>query len=622
MLKQFFDLPENSQETWTNKVQERYYQYMQEKGFVSGNAPRKDKDARQKTSGLVDLGLIDRNRRLTEVGQALYEISQNSDFKSDNFLRISKDSFIYLKQILKTSLVVESDTVRPLIVLLYLLSEYDYLTTEEFTFLLPLCTNRENTESIKQKISLLREKQLTIDDIIISVLLSKDNYKKALQVLLDNEVTDDIVCEVGMNRKSRQYDVNYATLYHKLYSVFFEHKIEKTAELLNAIKFVKTGTWWRSYLFNTSTNKAITNNPEKHIRNNVFKECQSVEAFKINFFKLMHLFKAKATLLDYFDLNRRYIKITDIILFEDGEVKLDMVPKHFFKPVITDLYNEAFSSCDLLNKNCSLSDLSSALVYNEKQIMDGLSGELNKSISTMDEAYSIVEGHRYKRLEKLIDDKFSDSNLLTLLEKFDCREDDTISSMVTDNADIPTIFEYILGIVWYKISDRKGKLLDYLKLSLDADLLPVSHAAGGEADIVYQYESTAFYPEHALLLEATLADGTSQRRMEMEPVSRHLGNHLLTNKNVKSYCVFITSRHLNVNVISDFRGRKNLIYCNSKNPDDYIEGMKIIPIETGDLRNIIRQGKKYPELYKRFETAFDSEEMHPKKWYDNFVKIQ
>ena len=69
-----------------------------------------------------------------------------------------------------------------------------------------------------------------------------------------------------------------------------------------------------------------------------------------------------------------------------------------------------------------------------------------------------------------------------------------IYQMVTDSADIPTIFEYILGIIWYKISERTGKILDYMKLSLDADLLPKTHAAGGEADIVYEYEKTKYSP--------------------------------------------------------------------------------------------------------------------------------
>lgn len=622
LLKNFFDLPQNTAQTWENNndLQERYYLYMQEKGFVSGDAQRRDKDARQKTSGLVDLGLVDSNRKLTHAGTSLLELSLSENFASDNFLKIPKDSFIYLKQILKTSITVETDTVRPMFVLLHLLSEFDYLSVDEFTYLLPLCTNAENTIYIKEQIRLLRKNQKTIDDIIISVLNSKENYQKALQYLLENEVTDDVICEVGINRKSHQYDMPYAILYRKLHSVFMDNEQEQIVELLKAIKAIKIGKWWRQYLFDTSNEKAIKNNPEEHINANVFQNCTNEEDFKTVFFKIMHLFKAKATLSDYFDLNRRYIKTTDIILFEDGQIKLDVVPKQFFKSAINQLYQDAFTRCSLLHSNCDLIDISPSLVYNEQQIISNLNSDLGESISTIEEAYSIVDKKRYERFVKLIESKFTDENLLTLLDKFDSRDDDFISNMVTDNADIPTIFEYVLGIIWYKASNKQGKILDYLKLSLDADLLPVTHASGGEADIVYEYSETDSYPEHTLLLEATLADSTNQRRMEMEPVSRHLGNHLLATRNLKSYCVFATN-NLNINVISDFRGRKNLIYCNTQNSDDYIEGMKIVPLETSDLRNIILQGKKYPELYRRFETAYNSNEVHPKTWYDNFVKI-
>ena len=97
LLKNFFDLPQNTTQTWenNNNLQEQYYLYMQEKGFVSGDAQRKDKDARQKTSGLVDLGLVDSNRKLTQAGISLLELSLSGNFASDNFLKIPKDSFIY-----------------------------------------------------------------------------------------------------------------------------------------------------------------------------------------------------------------------------------------------------------------------------------------------------------------------------------------------------------------------------------------------------------------------------------------------------------------------------------------------------------------------------------------------
>ena len=197
------------------------------------------------------------------------------------------------------------------------------------------------------------------------------------------------------------------------------------------------------------------------------------------------------------------------------------------------------------------------------------------------------------------------------------RDDTEIQDMVTDNADIPTIFEYILGIVWYKISNRKGKILDYMKLSLDVDLLPKTHAAGGEADIVYEYEECEAYPKHCLLLEATLSDGTNQRRMEMEPVSRHLGNHILRTNNLNSYCVFVTNE-LNINVISDFRSRKYTPYYDTTNSYKFINGMKIIPLEIENLKAIIKSRSHYETIYKIFEEAFKCT-MAPHKWYSHSI---
>ena len=200
------------------------------------------------------------------------------------------------------------------------------------------------------------------------------------------------------------------------------------------------------------------------------------------------------------------------------------------------------------------------------------------------------------------------------------RNDDEISKKVTDNADVPTIFEYVLGVIWYKVSGYKGRILDYMKLSLDANLLPITHAAGGEADIVYEYNATNDYPAHTLLLEATLADRTNQRRMEMEPVSRHLGNHLLRTKNKSSYCLFATN-YLDKNVISDFRGRKHMVFYDSRDESQYVEGMKIIPLQTSDLRSILIAQKTYSDLYPKYEEAYQNNTpMLPLYWYKKCVQ--
>ena len=621
LLNEFWTLTENRNADWSgnNELQARYYDFMREKGFVEGNAGNKPKDAREKTSGLVDIGLIDDKRKLSDAGKALLRISTENDFSSDNQFQIAKDSFVYLKQLLKTFYEIEGQTVRPFMVLLRLLSIFDYLTLDEYTYLLPLCVGARETIEIVGGITNLRCNNTSIDDIIINRLMNMPNYIVALEYFLENDVTEDLVCEIGLNRKSRQYDKPYFKLYKALLEVFVYGDIDSLSAVYSATKDIKIGKWWRNYLFDTSSEAAIGKFPSTHLKNTVFDDVTSENEFKRAFFKTVHLFKAKATLSDYLDLNRRYIKTTDIVLFEDDTVKLDIVPRHFFKSVIHQLYSDAFTPSELLHENCRMEEISDCLVVSEDTIIEGINEELGINVTTIDAARAALEDNRYHRLQHLIDTKFTDDKLLLLLDCFEARKDTEIRSIVTDNADVPTIFEYVLGILWYKASERQGKILDYMKLSLDADLLPKTHAAGGEADIVYEYPSTENYPEHTLLLEATLADSTNQRRMEMEPVSRHLGRHLIRTGNLNSYCVFATN-YLDINVIADFRGRKSIPFYDSQDYSKSVNGMKIISLQTSELKKIVTKGKTYKELYPIFEEAFNST-LPPHEWYENCIKI-
>ena len=138
-LDDFWKIPENANQGWEKKymapgqadiydIKNRYYDFMRERGLTTGDDSIKYKAAREKTSGLVDLGLINENHRLTDVGRRILEISQSEDYKSDNQLLISKDSYVYLKQLLKTFIKTDGIIVRPFVVVLYLLSKLDYLT--------------------------------------------------------------------------------------------------------------------------------------------------------------------------------------------------------------------------------------------------------------------------------------------------------------------------------------------------------------------------------------------------------------------------------------------------------------------------------------------------------------
>ena len=623
LLRYFWAKPALTNQQWSENesLQEQYYDYLKEVGFIEGEAQRKAKDAREKTSGLVDLGLIDDERRLTEAGNALLQIALNADFNTNNLLQIPADSFIYLKQLLKVYSPIDNGYVRPYIVMIMALNRLGELSFDEFTYLLPLAINETKTQEVFGSIESIRRGNGTIDETIINILMDMPNYREALDILLKSDVTENVITEVGMNRKSRSYDKPYFKLYKALQDVIDTRSDEAAINLFNATKSIsgKSKIFWKQYLFNTSLTSKVNKEgfATVNIRAHIFN-CSDETEFKTEFFKLMHLFKAKSTLSDYFDLNRRYFRTTDTILFQDDKVKFDIIPNCFFKISEQNLTALAYISDDNLSSNISLESIVGAQIT-ENQIFAKVEEIYGVQVRNLYDVQAFVDRERYERFNAMVDSKFTDEKIIELMSAFEDRRDGDIQSMVTNNADVPTIFEYVLAVAWYKISGRKGKVLEYMNLSLDADLLPVTHAAGGHEDITYKYEATEDYPAHTLLLEATLASSTNQRRMEMEPVSRHLGDYLLSHTDEQAYCLFATT-YLHVNVISDFRMRKSNPYY-SVDGTRFVEGMKIIPLQTSEIKTIIKKRLMYNKLYKMFEAAFTAITA-PNKWYKHEVEEQ
>ena len=484
-------------------------------------------------------------------------------------------------------------------------------------YLFPLCINKETTEFIENKLSKFRGKNVNIGEIVTEIFMQQQNYKDALDYFIAEEsVTEETFCKIGLNRKSKDYDRAYFPLYNAIKKVYFDDDKSPNAimELYEASGIGNVKTHWRKFLFKTSSSTSIKKSPLEQLRTtNMFTNLEDEKVFKTVFFKTMHMVKVERTLEDYFDLNRRYLKISDTLLFADEQVKFDVIPKYYFSLLSDEFYNLAFVKSDKLADLQSLEEISPLLKLDKEKLLKVINKDNKTSFTQISDIKNFVADERTKRFNKLIDERFSDSQLIYILQLISKRSDKEIQELVTDDADIPTIFEYILGIVWYKISERKGDILSFMNLSLEADLLPKTHAGGGEADLVFQYEAENDYPKHSLLIEATLADSTNQRRMEMEPVSRHLGEYMLTHKGLESYCVFITN-FLHMNVISDFRNRRKMEYYGGKNGDEVINGMMITPLENELLVAILKNGVKYSQLYKVFHEIQESP-LAPKEWY-------
>ncbi len=105
-----------------------------------------------------------------------------------------------------------------------------------------------------------------------------------------------------------------------------------------------------------------------------------------------------------------------------------------------------------------MSEIESTLTVTQEQLFNKAEELYGVQVRSIIDIQDFVEKERYERLNHMIDTRFTDDVLVNLMTMFENRNDDDIQSIVTNNADVPTIFEYILAIVWYKISGRQKKL--------------------------------------------------------------------------------------------------------------------------------------------------------------------
>lgn len=621
---------ENPEINWNGNasIQEKYYNKMLQKEFITGEANKKSKDARQKTSGLVQIGVIDDNRHISDIGKKIVDIVEKEDFKGDNIFNINKDSYIYLKQLLKLQVTDNGINVKPFAVLLYFLAELKYLSKDEFTYILPLATDREYTNLMLENIRMFRDNKKTIEDIIQDIIQDKMNnmlnYKSAIQFIKENEIKDiEEFSIIDMGRKGTKYVEPMYKFFNDLYEISQREFDEEALDTIMAFikeqtkKNSKVAKYWKDYL--KFSPRMLTEEYLEEIKEIPLFNFKDKKEYAIEFFKVMHTAKWKATLEDYSDLNKRYISLSDIVIFDD-KIELDVFPKYFFLNISKEIVNTPILSKEEYN-NFILEDIEFNKIYNcldinVDDVIIQIQTDYPDKVVSKDSIKTFIEDEKLKRFNELIDAKFSENQLIKLFNDIERNDRNAINEYADWNSDIPTIFEYILGITWYRFSNRSGNILEYMKLSLDANLLPKTHAAGGTADIVYEYNRNEEYPEHKVLLEATLTESTSQRKNEMEPVSRHLMREIQENDNDNTYAVFVANI-LQEEVLSDFRSRKNYQF---RSNGSVKTGLKIVSLSIQDIIKLINVKVQYSKLYGIFETAYKDTEINDLEWYEKLIK--
>lgn len=52
---------------------------------------------------------------------------------------------------------------------------------------------------------------------------------------------------------------------------------------------------------------------------------------------------------------------------------------------------------------------------------------------------------------------------------------------------------------------------------------------------------------------------------------------------------------------------------------DYITGMKILPMQTSELKTLLRFDVRYPQIYKMLDKAYNNSSEAPREWYENNI---
>ncbi|MBX9062450.1 AlwI family type II restriction endonuclease [Enterococcus faecium] len=222
-------------------------------------------------------------------------------------------------------------------------------------------------------------------------------------------------------------------------------------------------------------------------------------------------------------------------------------------------------------------------------------------VSTADEARNTLKSKVNNEFVAYIKENYPKERIIDLLDLFSNRNNDQrIQEEVGSTASVPTIFEYIVGIAWYHISEKEYDVFSSFNLTMSADFIPETHAGGGGGDIVINYH------DKVVMLEVTLMNKQAQKRGEWEPVLRHATNLTIEEAPKEVVTLFIADE-LDDNTINIWRAIASVPLKSSREVETggrYAENVTIMPLQNSELSMIIEKGMKEEELLDKIKYSF------------------
>ncbi len=559
------------------------------------NASRIGLRGRTLTNAVMKVGFITHQRKLSSVGKAYLNHTLKNADAIEKLLGLSEDNLVYLRQFLKLR-VYSSETDRYFYnfrFALLFLTKYTNVPQKDFLKLIESIKPDQSEQELNQIIGeyayTYKNEELFEDfykRVFAPTLRTNEELQQVKLMFLEDNLSDENFIKFFNNRDSNSTSLLYKRFVTKLLA-FHERKEDSIyKEIISLSKDARI-----KKAFGENRNPFIINNKmtmEEFVTENIENPLLSGDGYKIY---MQFIFSKHNDLIsEYSDMCRRTFQVTGLISFENGLVNLNN--SWVISPLIALLGDkfcltgeEIYSNYEKKEDSIWFEDLSiiEILDISEKEIALLYSALGRKfGIEDLTEINNLIVRKREKEYRDFISEHFPVEKIINILGYIIERDDEKIFELVTESATVPTIYEYILTIAWYYISDKKNFLVHKaFQVSLDGNKLPLTHRGGGAGDIEIINE------DYCLLIEATLMDMATQKRGELEPVIRHSINFSLGNLDRESRTLFIANE-LDNNVLNIFRASQFVEFNGTLNSGT-VQGISIFALTTFEIIAILEK---------------------------------
>lgn len=565
--------------------------------------------SRHYTSNLVRIGFTDIKRNITESGYAYLRGLVDRDAIED-FLPLDNINIVLLRQLLKLKIfsTPNEDGIRtyysPFYMALYLLLGDDDIDEHTFKIIVQ-GLNPYMGDSLKEAIS---NGSITIEDVEMAV---RNIDVEVPEDLYNDELDINLFGQYFSSSKSVDSTVSKYYNFFTLLNNFLNERNETNYNKL--IKCFEDNNDILSKAFGYG--RAVFNIGIKGHRYNLktFIEKNSDHPLLCTKDYIKDIYSAFIN-SKWIDGVKEYSDTTVRLLKATGLFKFKNLPELSYREVLSTIFNDELIRNNIFGemteenylkyeiedncyfcKNISISDILGYSTEDVQHIIESIEKQFGVSKAT--DVKALLNSKKNTEFINHINDKYPKEKIMEILPLFsDRRNDNKIKNEVNDAASVPTIYEYIIGIAWYYISNKEFDLYESLNLTLNADFEPVIHAGGGEGDIVISYADIV------VMLEVTLMNKNAQKKGEWEPVLRHSLNLKADNED-KDTITFFIADELDYNTVNIWRAVA-AASLESTNTHKTIDGVVIMPFTNEDILNFLEKNVTHTQIIDEVKMSF------------------